>query len=159
MTLKKAFLALFLLAIGASLSSCVQPSPPDVKYVDHSIGRVTADGFEVNFNFEAANPNPLQLDVSGYSYKVFINDKELASADQKGFSLPASGKTKFTVPAFIRYDQLFGTVLSLVERLARGEKTIDYRVEGTVSAGVLGLTVSSPLKAAGKIPIPKNIQF
>ncbi len=156
--IKKAFLALFLLAIGLVLSSCVQPAAPEVKYLDYKLGRVTAEGLEVNFNFEVKNPNPIPLDVSNYSYKVYINDKELASADHQGFSLPASDKTKVTIPAFVRYEQLFGSAVSIIDRLAKGINNFDYRVEGTVNAGALGMTVGSPLKASGTIPIPKNIK-
>ena len=157
--IKKAFSLLFLLSLGLVLSSCVQPSAPEVKYVDYKLGRMMSDGIEVNFNFEVSNPNPIPLDVTSYSYKVFINDKELASASREGFTLPASDKTKVIIPAFVRYDQLFGSVLSLIDRMSKGNNTFDYRVEGNISAGVLGLTVGAPLKASGTIPIPKNIKF
>jgi len=156
--LKKALTALFLLAIAAVLSSCVQPAAPEVKYLDYKLGKVTTEGIEVNFNFEVKNPNPVPLDVTNYSYKVYINDKEMASADHQGFSLPASDKTRVTIPAFVRYEQLFGSALSIIDRMAKGINNFDYRVEGTVNAGTLGLTVGSPLKASGTIPIPKNIK-
>ncbi|HVN67678.1 MAG TPA: LEA type 2 family protein, partial [Candidatus Sulfotelmatobacter sp.] len=91
-----------------TLTGCVQPSPPQVKYLDYRLGRITTEGIEVNFNFEVSNPNPLQLDVTGYSYKVFINDKELVSADHQGFSLAASAKTKVSILALVTYDHLFG---------------------------------------------------
>jgi LEA14-like dessication related protein len=157
--IKKAFLMLFFLSLSLVLSSCVQPSAPTVQYQNYYLGQVTAQGIEVNFNFEVGNDNPIPLDVTNYSYKIFINDNELIAASHEGFSLPASGKTKVTIPAFVRYDQLFGSVLSLLDRMAKGINTFDYRVEGNLSAGVLGLTVSTPLKAAGTIPIPKNIKL
>lgn len=156
--LKKAFSALFLVSLGLLLSSCIESTAPEVKYLDYKLGKVTNEGIEVNFNFEVKNPNPVPIDVTGYSYKVFINDKELASADRQGFNLPASDKTRVTVPAFVRYEQLLGSAISLLDRLAKGIDSFDYRVEGTVKAQALGLTVSSPLNASGTIPIPKNIK-
>jgi len=157
--IKKAFLALFLLSLGLLLSSCIQPSAPEVKYIDYTLGRVAADGIEVNFNFDVSNHNPIPLDVTSYSYKVFINDKELVAADHQGFSLAASDKSRVSIAAFVRYDQLFGTAVSLLDRMAKGINSFDYRVEGSVSAGVLGLNVSTPLKASGTIPIPKDLKI
>ena len=157
--IKKAFLVLFLLSLGLLLSSCVQPSAPEVKYVDYKLGRVTTDGLEINFNFEVNNPNPIPLDVTNYSYKVFINDKEIVSADHKGFSLAASDKSKVSIQTVARYDQIFGAAASLLSNLARGVNSFDYRVEGNVNAGALGLTVATPLKASGTIPIPKEIKI
>ena len=157
--IKKAFFALFLLSLGFVLSSCVQPSAPDVKYVDYKLGRITSEGLEVNFNFEVSNPNPIPLDVTNYSYKVFINDKELVSADHQGFSLAAAAKTRVAIAAVVRYDQLFGAAASLLANMVKGVNSFDYRVEGNLNAGALGLTVSTPLKASGTIPIPKEMKI
>jgi LEA14-like dessication related protein len=153
---KKLFASIFLLGLALLLSSCVQPSAPEVKYVDYRLGQITTDGIEVNFNFEVSNPNPIPLDVTSYSYKVFINDKELVSADHKGFSLAAAEKTKVSILALVRYDQLFGTAVSLIDRIAKGIDSFDYRVEGTVTAGMLGVTVGTPLKAAGTVHMPRE---
>lgn len=156
---KKLFASIFLLGLALLLSSCLQPSSPEVKYLDYKLGRVTTDGIEVNFNFEVHNPNPIPLDVTIYSYKIFINDKELAQADHKGFSLAASAKSRITISALVRYDQLFGTAVSLLDRMARGINSFDFRVEGSVNANILGLTVNTPFKASGTIPTPKDIKF
>jgi LEA14-like dessication related protein len=157
--IKKAFFLLFLLSLGLVLSSCVQPSAPEVKYVDYKLGRITPEGLEVNFNFEVNNPNPIPLDVSNYSYKVFINDKELVAADHQGFSLAASAKTRVSIQTVVRYDQIFGAAASLLANMAKGVNSFDYRVEGNLSAGILGITVSAPLKASGTIPIPKEMKI
>jgi LEA14-like dessication related protein len=156
---KKLLASLFLAGLALLLSSCVQPSAPEVKYLDYKLGHVTPDGIEVNFNFEVSNPNPLPLDVTSYSYKVFINNNELVSADHKGFSLPASGKTRVSIQAVARYDQIFGTAASLLASMAKGINSFDYRVEGSVNAGALGVTVGTPFKASGTIPIPKDIKI
>ena len=156
---KRVLASIFLLGLALLLSSCVQPAAPAVKYLDYRFGQVKSDGIEVYFNFEVSNPNPVPMDVTSYSYKIFINDKELASADHQGFSLAASAKSKVSILAFVRYDQLFGTAVSLLDRLASGKNSFDYRVEGSVSAGLLGISVSTPLQASGTIPIPKDLKI
>ena len=149
--------ALFLLALGSI--SCFEPSPPKAKYKDYEISRVTLQGFEIDFYFDVDNPNPVPIDISGYSYQVYINNREFLSENRAGFRLPSSGKETITIPVYVRYDRLFGTAISIVERIAKGENTIDYRIEGSLRAGVAGISVKTPLKASGKIPIPKDINL
>jgi len=148
---------LFLFALG--LTSCFEPSPPKAEYKDYEISRITLQGFEVNYYFEVENPNPVPLDISSYSYKVYINNREFLSENRAGFRLPPSGKQTITIPVNIRYDRLFGTAISIVERIAKGADTIDFRIEGSLRAGIAGVTVKTPIKASGKIPIPRDINL
>lgn len=152
---------LFLIAalfIVPMLAGCLQPSPPEVKLQDYSIGKVTLEGIEVNFNLEVKNPNPVPLDVSGYSYRVYINDIEFLNENRSGFSLPAADKKVITIPLFVRYDKLYGTAVSIINTINGGGKTINYRLDGTVSGGLLGITVSAPINASGTIPIPTELK-
>jgi LEA14-like dessication related protein len=150
---------LILILALLSLSACFEPSPPKVNYQDYQISRVTLEGIEVSFNFEVDNPNPLGIDISSYAYKVFINDREFLSEKRAGFNLPASNKKKIAIPVNIRYDRLFGSAASVAERLLKGENKIDYRIEGNMNAGVMGVTLGIPIKASGTIPLPKDIKF
>lgn len=158
--MRKLFLLVPILLIAAALlGGCVQPSPPEVKLQNYSISRVTLEGIEVNFNLEINNPNPIPMEVAGYSYRVFINDIEFLNENRTGFSLPASDKKIVTIPVNIRYDKLFGTAASVIGTITSGGKTINYRIEGTVNAGLLGVNVAAPIKASGAIPIPKEIKY
>lgn len=158
--MRKLFLLIpILLTAAALVGGCVQPSPPEVKLQNYSISRVTLEGIEVNFNLEINNPNPVPMEIAGYSYQVFINDIEFLNEKRTGFSLPASDKKIVTIPVNIRYDKLFGTAASVIGTITSGGKTINYRIEGTVNAGLLGLNVAAPIKASGAIPIPKEIKY
>lgn len=157
--IKKILLISILFGIALNLSSCVQPSPPKAEYLDYEITNVTLQGIKVSFYFDVENPNPLPIDVSKYSYKVFINDREFLSENRAGFNLPANGKKKITIPVNLRYEQVFGTALSVLELIARDEDTISYRIEGEVYAGTMGITFGTPIKASGTIPLPKDINL
>jgi LEA14-like dessication related protein len=155
--MKKMFL--FSIIVLLFVAGCVQLDSPKVKYIDYRINRVTTDGVEVNFFFDVTNKNPVSLDVANYSYNVYINNKKIITQTGSGFSLDANATKRITLPVFVRYEGVFGAAISIIESIARGEKTMDYRVEGTISAGAMGLTASSPINASGKIKIPTNIQI
>ncbi|MFH1387592.1 MAG: LEA type 2 family protein, partial [bacterium] len=155
--LKQLITVILLLLAVTFLSSCLQPSPPDVYYVNYKISRVTASGVEVNFNFDVKNSNPISIDVPKYAYKVFINGNELLSEEHNGFSLPPSDKKRIVIPVNIRYGALINGAASIIDRLAKGIDKFDYRIEGTITAGTLGISATSPIAASGTITIPKNI--
>lgn len=150
---------LWLLFIPLLLSGCVNLESPKVEYKDYTIGQIAADGITANFNFDVTNTNPIDLNIANYSYQVFINDKKIVEQTGAGFTLPANKASKITLPVFIKYEGVFGAAVSILESLAKGEQEMKYRVEGTISGGTMGVNVSSPIKAEGKLKIPSNIKF
>ena len=140
------------------LAGCIQPSPPEIKLQDYAVSKVTLAGLEVNFNLMVKNPNPIQMDVANYAYKVYLNDIEFLDETRTGFSLPAAGQKLVTIPVYIGYDKLFGTATALLNTITSGAKTINYRIDGTVNAGLLGTMVATPLKLSGTIPIPQELK-
>ncbi|MDD5382914.1 MAG: LEA type 2 family protein [Candidatus Margulisbacteria bacterium] len=157
--MKKLILIPVLFLISFILTSCVEPKAPTAEYLNYEISRVTLEGIEVNFNFDVSNPNPLPVDVSKYAYKVYINNNEFLSENRPGFNLPANNKKRIVIPVSIRYDRLFGSAAAVLQQMAQGTDKIDYRIEGSVSAGAMGVTVGTPIKASGTIPLPKNIKI
>jgi LEA14-like dessication related protein len=148
-----------LLVVALLLVGCDKVASPEATFKDYTISRVTFEGIEVAFNFTVNNPNPVALDVTDYSYKIFLNDKEFLADTRPGFSLPSAEKAEISIPVMIRFDKLFGTAVSILEKLAKGENTINFKVEGSFTAGALGLKVGVPLKAEGVIPIPKDLKL
>ena len=157
--MKNFSVTLLLFALALSAASCFEPTPPKAEYIDYQISRVTLQGIDVDFYFDVENANPLPIDVSKYAYKVYINNRLLLSESRAGFNLPAKSKKRITIPVNVRYERVFGTALSLVQLIARGEDSVAFRIEGEVSAGTMGVTVGTPLKASGTIPLPKNVNF
>ena len=103
-----------ILVLGLSFifftAGCVQPETPKANYKDAKVTKVTLQGAEVEFLFELENKNPIDLDVSGYSYKISINNRELVSENRSGFVLPANGIKKIPLPIFVRYDRVFDSI-------------------------------------------------
>jgi LEA14-like dessication related protein len=152
---------ILLLAIIALMftTGCVQLDKPNVEYVDYRLGTINTEGVEVNFIFDVGNPNPIDINISNYSYDIYINNKKILKQTGSGFTLNANKTKRITLPVLVRYEGVFGAAISIIESLARGEKEMDYRVEGSISAGAMGLTTSAPIAASGKIKIPTNIKL
>ena len=139
--------------------SCFQPAAPTAQFLEYKIADITLEGIEVNFFFNVENSNPLPIDITKYDYKVYIEDQELLNEEREGFNLPGNSKKMIKIPVMIRYSKLFGSVLAVAQRLAQGNKTLSYRIEGSISAGTLGFTFITPIKASGTIPLPKDIKL
>jgi len=135
------------------LTGCVSLEAPKVTYLDSRVSRVTLEGVQLDFFFNVANKNPIPLDISSYSYKVFINGRELLSENRTGFNLPAHETKSITLSTFVRFDRVIDSAFNVGASILAGNLFLDYRIEGSVSAGSLGITVIVPLKASGRIRI------
>lgn len=149
-------IAFLLIVLSLFVSACGQFEKPTATYKDYSITRIATDGLEVSFYFDVTNPNPIDLDVANYSYNIFINDRKILEQTASGFTLTANKTKQIALPVFIRYSEVFGAAVSLIESLLKGEQYMDYKVEGEIHVGTMGLTVGTPLKAEGKIKIPQQ---
>ena len=157
------FKKLILLTVMAGLAltavSCVQPSPPTANFLEYKIAGINPQGVEVNFFFQAENPNPLTVDITKYNYKVYINNQEFLVDDRPGFSLAANAKQLIKIPVNISFSRLYGSALQIIQALADGRTSLDYRIEGSFSSGFMGATFITPIKTAGAIPIPKDFKI
>ena len=156
---KKILLVSILACLALAVTSCVQPSPPKAKYIDYEITTVHLQGIVVNYYFDVENPNPLPIDVSKYSYTIYINNRVFLKESRAGFNLPANSKKRITIPVTLRYDRVFGTAQSVLQLIAQGKDNISYRIDGEIHAGTMGVTVGTPMKASGTIPLPKDINL
>ena len=157
--LKKIILISAVCLVGLSLSSCVQPAPPKAEFLEYKVVGLSAQGLEVNFFFNFENPNPIPLDIVKYKYQVYINNQILLDEEREGFNLPGSGKKLVKIPVFINFANLFGTVNSVLQLINTGVDSVDYRIEGELTAGALGVKIHTPIKASGKIPIPQDLNL
>jgi LEA14-like dessication related protein len=157
--LRKVALAVLIFTCALLLNSCIQPSPPKAEFVEYKIAAVTLEGIRVNFIYKVKNPNPLGINISSYSYTIHINNQEFLSETRPGFNLDANGTNLIEIPVVIRYDRLFGTAVSVLERIARGDDTISYRIEGKINTKVADIVFGTPFQSSGTIPLPREINL
>ena len=139
------------------IAGCVQVEAPKATYLDAKITKVTLEGAEVNFNFNVENKNPIPIDISSYSYKIFINNRELLSENRGGFNVPANSTKALSIPVFVRYDKVMDSVLGIAANILAGNMYFDYKVEGAISMKAMDVKFSTPLEASGRVPIPKEL--
>jgi LEA14-like dessication related protein len=151
----KKFIPLFLCLIF--IAGCVQVEPPKASYVDAKITKVTLEGAQINFNFNVQNKNPIPIDVSGYSYKIYINNRELLSESRGGFNVPANSTKVLSIPVFVRYDKVLDSILGIAANILAGNMYFDYKIEGSISVKAVDIKFTTPLKASGRVPIPKEL--
>jgi LEA14-like dessication related protein len=152
--MKKIILLLFCLIF---IAGCVQVEPPKATYLDATITKVTLEGAQVNFRFNVQNKNPIPIDISNYSYKIFINNRELLSESRGGFNVPANSTKVLSIPVFVRYDKVMDSMLGIAANILAGNMYFDYKIEGTISLKAMDVKFSTPLKASGRVPIPKEL--
>ncbi len=139
------------------LSGCIKIDPPVVEFIDSKITGIRADGFETEFYFNIDNPNAFGIDLSGYEYKVFVNDRLLISEMQKGFSLAPREKRQITIKVFSRYDFIADSFLSLIQSIMMGKNYFEYKIDGKAFIGSYGISIDVPINSSGRITFPKEL--
>jgi len=75
------------------------------------------------------NPNARELPIKGLTYRIDVNDAELAQGiTDAPFVVPALGEAEFDVQVTAN---LAGALLSVLSR--RAQDTLDYRLRGSVA--------------------------
>ncbi len=119
--------------VGALLVSCaVLPKLEAPKLSVMSIKLQSGDLFQQRLlvRMRVLNPNPRELPVKGISYRIEVNDAELANglADVP-FTVPAMGEAEFDVQVTAN---LAGTLARLLSRRGSQDK-LEYRLVGNVA--------------------------
>ena len=139
------------------LTGCVSVEPPKVAYIRTDISGVSMQGAQLALVFNVENKNPFALPVKGYSYKVYINDRELLNETGAGFALNAMETKDLSIPVFVRYDRVIDNVLTVAANILANKMYLDLRVEGVMNAEALGFSVSAPFNTSGRVNIPNKI--
>jgi len=155
---KKIFILAFLFINALILSSCALQQPT-VNFIEYKVNSVTTDGVELMFLFQVENPNSLDVNLVSYKYSVAINNRQLIQEVRNGFNVPRNSKKNILIPVKVSYNQLFGTTLGVLDALVRGDKELDYKIDGELNIKFMEIIFKVPMTSQGKIPIPKDITF
>ena len=139
------------------LTGCVSVEPPKVVYIRTDITSVSMQGAQLALVFNVENKNPFALPVKSYSYKVYINNRELLNDTGSGFALNAMETKDVLIPVFVRYDRVIDNVFTIAANVLANKMYLDLRVEGVMNAEALGFSVSAPFNTSGRVNIPNKI--
>lgn len=131
---------LLILLASASLNGCATWfgggfKDPDVQLVQVELIRARLLEQEFKLHFRIDNPNNFSLPVRGLTYKVHLNDIQLAHGESPmWFTVPAHGHESFAVSA---HSNLWRHMKYIVKLLEKPEQPIRYRLDGEVKTGLL----------------------
>jgi LEA14-like dessication related protein len=122
---------LLLAAAGLISAGCtsLQFETPQLSVVSMKVQSADLFSQKLQVRMRVQNPNSRELPVKGITYRIEVNDSELAQGlTDKPFIVPAMGEAEFDVQVTAN----LATALS--QLLARGSSnTINYRLIGDVS--------------------------
>ena len=150
----------FLLVILVSILPLIMGCQSLQKYTSEATPRVKLGSVEiVDPGFETItldvevlveNPNPMDLDLAGYDYRLKINSADFLKGNQnERIKLKANGKSSFHVPLIINYPELYRIYTSL-EKSDDVEYSVDVGI--TVDIPVIGKQRFTASKK-GRVPM------
>lgn len=103
-------------------------------------------------HFEITNPNARSLPVRGMRYSLFLNEIPLArNEDERSLIVPARSERRVAANL---HTNLWRHIRQITRLLERPDEPVNYRLEGTLKAGLLfGREV--PFSRSGEI-VPRD---
>jgi len=138
-----------------ALAGCAKPDPPKLTPERAKVTSVTATGIGFELELDAYNPNAVTLSTRKVDAKVTLDGKyDMGKVTvATPLELPAKKHTKLTVPVSTKWSDL-----SSVAALAASNRTVPYRVDGTVQLGGDTLNVDVPFHMDGTVTHEQLVQ-
>ena len=112
----------------ASLTETSVFQRPTVEVTGVQVHNVGLSGAELGIYFQANNPNPIGLTMSGLEYEVFLNDKPIGSGrNERPIALPKRGASSFSMTYGFSTQELLQAGLS-----ALGEREHEVRIDAVI---------------------------
>lgn len=103
-------------------------SRPTVEVTGVQVLSAGLSGAELGIYFQANNPNPIGLTMSGLEYEVFLNDQSIGSGkNQRPISLPKRGASSFSVTYEFSTQELLQAGIA-----ALGERDHEVRIDAVI---------------------------
>lgn len=157
----------FLFILNLLVSSCAHldsktlskiVKEPSLEVENIAVTGLDLNSVELTLNLNVSNPNSYGINLSGYSYNIQLNNKELfSSTDNEGFSVPALADKSIKVPLTIG----FNDAMALVKEVKPGAP-LKYTVDADLLLDVVvmkNFKVSTTKEGELNIPQIPTIAF
>ena len=102
---------------------------PTVEVTGVQVLNAGLSGAELGIYFQANNPNPIGLTMSGLEYEVFLNDRPIGNGrNEHPIALPKRGASSFSMTYGFSTQELLQAGLS-----ALGEREHEVRIDAVIS--------------------------
>ena len=119
------------------------PFMPEVLWVKHEWGTITADLTEIRTTIAIRNPNPVSARLKGISYTIYLNGLKFATGSTaEEVEIPANGVAEVRLSTFINNSMI---PPCWVSHIKHGEHT-KAKVVGSATVEVLGVTFTLPFE-------------
>lgn len=110
------------------LAGCeeIEPFVPTVSFQQFELQDIDFQHVEADFEFSVDNPNPVEVQLSSFSYALGFAGVELLSGDdEEGFSLEPVGSSALVLPVDMAWEDAWSAV-----QATRGSDEIDFGLAG-----------------------------
>ena len=144
--------AILTLSGCASVKEMVKLQEPSVDIEKYEITQFNLEKIDLLANLQVDNPNPIALNLAGFTYKITVEEETLISGvHDKPIHLPARKKEPIALPLSFTFKEL----LSLSQKLTeKNQVNTTLHVEIVIELPVLGKKSYSISKTLD-LPIPR----
>ena len=124
------FTVVVAVAVLAGCASALKLEAPQLSVISMKVQSADLFSQRMLVRMRVLNPNARELPVKGISYRIEVNDAELAQGiTDKAFVVPAMGEAEFDVQVTAN----LATALSQILSRKASSDTLDYRLVGSVA--------------------------
>lgn len=106
----------------------------------------------LHFDLRIDNPNPMGLKVQGITYRLVVEEREVAAGrSTTAVQLKPRGASSTGLDVDVRLDQIMTTLFDLL-----GRDDLRYRIDLVVPIQTGLGTIDVPLRHQGELPVPKR---
>jgi LEA14-like dessication related protein len=161
------FLVLMLLmtmcACGVRQLARGEIQPPKVSFQGLKINSPTARGWPLGARLLLENPNPEPLNLLGYDYQLWIEDRSVAQGtSQQAVNLPPLGQTVAEVPIMVQLPAVMELLPQFLPMLQKQQqqRQFHYQIAGSFRlASVMGGIIPIPFKFQGEASPQEGMNF
>ncbi len=140
-------LAFFFIFLSCqSLQQLVQS--PSVKIAGVKLDNINFQSVTLDFDLQVHNPNGFGMNLSGYTYRFALQDKELLSGNEtKGVSVAAQGESHVHIPLTLQFKEIY----SLIQN-TKSLDSLAYQLSGSITPSGIFSNLTVPFSKSGSLP-------
>lgn len=140
--------------IALMLVGC-RPQAPQLNYQSVALTPISFQEVKATIKGTISNDNMFPLSGS-IAYSLKLADRDFFSGSSKEFSVGSQQTAPFSLETTINLTQAYGSLKELLAKISQGETEVPFSIAGEyASQSLLGMPLKAPLRAEGKIPLPK----
>ncbi len=140
---------------SCNLDNLKKKYAPDIRLLDVNLAGFDFNGADIDFKYEMTNKAPVSITFSRLAFKIFVEGKQLISADNpKNVQVKSKGKSNFNIRHRIVYTEFAKSLIDLYKK-NQVNVGLDGKVGVVIPVPGLKESVEVPIKGSKVIPMPK----